>query len=783
MRLVLTLALLLLANRPSVNAQLLLSENFENGIPSTWTLIDNDGLTPDPNTAFVTDAWTITPTAWTGGIPGVASDSSITSTSWYTDPNGTADDWIISPAVSLTSQTLLQWRARAADQSFPDGYEVRISTTTPTIAGFLANPPLFSIPGESNNWVQRSVDLDQVGYQNQTVYIAWRNNSTYQNTLSMDEFYIFDFSQPYPDISASFGPDLYTSVPRSQVNGISALGIMSTGPVTDVTNASMQFTVLDPTQNQFYTESSPTVPLITAGNSSSHLFNLLGAPTPSVSGDYTFEVTASIQENDINPANNTFTHTVTFHDSVYARDNGTITGVLGTYNHVEEWGNVYDIYATDSLTSVTFYSANTGGINQPYIANVYQYDTTTNTPGTLIAQSDTMIHPNQVDFYLTTPFSTPIELTPGNYLVTIKQLAGNFNLGLASGNFTNNRHWYRNTTAGWGWWSQPYTYMVRANFGTNCYPTESLTPVTVCDSFNYTSANGSFTWSTSGMYTDTLVNANGCDSIARFDLTILNSSTNSPQPIASCGPYTYTSQNGTSTWSSSGIYTDTLTNMLGCDSVLYFDLTINTATTSTTDATICSGDSFTWTDGNTYSTAGAYTQTLTNSVGCDSVATLNLTVDNPVDVTITNNSPTLTANQSGATYQWIDCGNGNAAIPGETNQSFTAQSNGNYAVIVTVNNCSDTSACTPVNGLGIISLEDLDAKIYPNPTSGTLYLHFNKVHDDIRINIKNALGQIVERTEHKNVKQIKLSIEDEPGMYFVEIEQNGITHIVKIIKR
>src|SRR5690606_39110319 len=77
------------------------------------------------------------------------------------------------------------------------------------------------------------------------------------------------------------------------------------------------------------------------------------------------------------------------------------------------------------------------------------------------------------------------------------------------------------------------------------------------------------------------------------------------------------------------------------------------------------------------------------------VATIN------ADNTVTNNSPTLTSNAIGATYQWIDCDNGNVPISGETNQSFTATGNGNYAVEVTQNGCTATSLCTMVNIVGV----------------------------------------------------------------------------------
>ncbi len=110
------------------------SENFESGsIPAGWVLIDNDGLTPDPNVAFVTEAWVVVDDDSTDG------NFVAVSTSWYT-PVGQADDWMITPLVSLLGSARLSWRAQAPDPGFADGYEVYISTSTPDLVGCQIRP-------------------------------------------------------------------------------------------------------------------------------------------------------------------------------------------------------------------------------------------------------------------------------------------------------------------------------------------------------------------------------------------------------------------------------------------------------------------------------------------------------------------------------------------------------------------------------------------------------------------------------------------------------------------
>ena len=84
-----------------------------------------------------------------------------------------------------------------------------------------------------------------------------------------------------------------------------------------------------------------------------------------------------------------------------------------------------------------------------------------------------------------------------------------------------------------------------------------------------------------------------------------------------------------------GSYTFTTTNSFGCDSTATLNLTINSATSSTSDITAC--DSYDW-NGTTYTTSGSYTFTTTNSSGCDSTATLNLTINNSPYVNVVSSN-------------------------------------------------------------------------------------------------------------------------------------------------
>lgn len=149
----------------------------------------------------------------------------------------------------------------------------------------------------------------------------------------------------------------------------------------------------------------------------------------------------------------------------------------------------------------------------------------------------------------------------------------------------------------------------------NCYPSNSTISISTCD--NYTLNGQNFI--TSGVYTQTITNSQGCDSVITLNLTIQNS--NDSIYITTCDSYTWFGQ----VYSSSGYYTQQFTNVYGCDSIITLCLTLNTPTSSTISISAC--DSYVF-NGNQIFVSGQYIDTIPNTVGCDSIITLNLTILN-----------------------------------------------------------------------------------------------------------------------------------------------------------
>lgn len=187
------------------------------------------------------------------------------------------------------------------------------------------------------------------------------------------------------------------------------------------------------------------------------------------------------------------------------------------------------------------------------------------------------------------------------------------------------------------------------------------------------------------------------------------------------------------------------------------------------------GDGNTSTDNNpihTFNTSGTFDVELTvtdSSSGMDSIATQSIQVFSlPLDtVTLSFNPMTLTSNQAGATYQWIDCNNGNLPIDGETNQSFLPSVDGDYAVEITLNGCTIISSCTSALSVDDLSLDGL-VKLYPNPVNNQLNI---KSDIPLQVDIFNLNGIKIQSVKLDNgLNTIKMN-RFSSGLYIFKITE------------
>jgi hypothetical protein len=249
-----------------------------------------------------------------------------------------------------------------------------------------------------------------------------------------------------------------------------------------------------------------------------------------------------------------------------------------------------------------------------------------------------------------------------------------------------------------------------------------------------------------------------------------------------CGSYTWIDGNTYS--SSNNSATATLTNAAGCDSIVTLNLTINTPSSTTDVQTACG--SYTWIDGNTYSSSNnSATATLTNAAGCDSIVTLNLTVTN-VDTNISTMGNSLVATATNASYQWFTCVGGSLTpIAGATAASFSPTMNGDYAVAVTQNNCTLSSSC--VNFMftnnALIPTKEWVSRVYPNPTTDQLNVSFDRVQAQVRLRLLSTTGQVVFEQTYQQARALQFLMPSVKGLYLLEIATPFEKFTTKVVKK
>lgn len=286
---------------------------------------------------------------------------------------------------------------------------------------------------------------------------------------------------------------------------------------------------------------------------------------------------------------------------------------------------------------------------------------------------------------------------------------------------------------------------------------------------------GTNVYTTAGIYTDTLTNSLGCDSIVHTTLLSIpqNIQTNN---ISICYGDQYGV--GTNTYTLPGIYKDSTINRYGCFDITVTNLTVN-GIPDTLIRTICEGDMIT--HGNSvYTATGVYPDTLSSASGCDSIIVLHLTVHPKPVVNLGNNtslcdgeSVLLEAGSGYTSYSW------NGGPPSPIEHSHEVQTTGTFWIVVENQyGCSasdtieiqniypvpvadagpDDTICTgesvQLSASGGLyynwsSSDDLHSTITVHPTSSTIYIvtaynvHGCSASDSVKIFVHTLPAQQV----------------------------------------
>ena len=236
-----------------------------------------------------------------------------------------------------------------------------------------------------------------------------------------------------------------------------------------------------------------------------------------------------------------------------------------------------------------------------------------------------------------------------------------------------------------------------------------------------------------------------------------NGSATSQAQNLSLGSYWYEVTDTNGCYTTDTVFIDQPNQLVGIDSII-----------------AC--DSYTWIDGITYfSSNNTAMTTISGQNGCDSVVTLNLNI-NKIDSTIVRLGSTIYTQSGYDSYQWFECtSNGLVALNNQTNDSITITVNGDYAVVITNEGCSDTSTCIAINDIGFNEYIDVKFSLFPNPTTGKIKI----VKEGSSISNNSYQLQLIDG-RGRLVGDRKVNFRDNFILIDLENYTSGVYHLILI---
>jgi hypothetical protein len=294
-----------------------------------------------------------------------------------------------------------------------------------------------------------------------------------------------------------------------------------------------------------------------------------------------------------------------------------------------------------------------------------------------------------------------------------------------------------------------------------------------------------------GVYYDTITSVS-CDSIVTLTLTTTTPAYDSVTASICDGQSIHV---GIHTYTTAGIYRDTFTT-INCDSIHVLNLTVGAPKNGSMSETICQGESLTI-GTHTYTQAGTYLDSLLTAGGCDSVLTLQLTVNPVVSPTVSitvSHGPvisgiqidTFTASYANCPDPYFSWFKDIVPLGIHTPVAIVSYPAGEADSILCRINCPDgcpANSITFSNSLftGISQLSFIEGvNIYPNPTLGSFNMDINApsiIMKDAQISVMDMFGQSIVMKQVTlragyNKEMISMA-EAASGVYIVQLTLDG----------
>ncbi|MBK7443141.1 MAG: T9SS type A sorting domain-containing protein [Bacteroidetes bacterium] len=149
-----------------------------------------------------------------------------------------------------------------------------------------------------------------------------------------------------------------------------------------------------------------------------------------------------------------------------------------------------------------------------------------------------------------------------------------------------------------------------------------------------------------------------------------------------------------------------------------------------------------------------------------------------INTSISQTGNTLTATETDAEYQWVDCDNDYAPISGQIDQDFTPIIDGNYAAILTKGFCSDTTDCYSISIVGIFGNSNQNINLYPNPSFGIINIY--NINQG-SVEIYNLQGQLITIFTVSGSPSTLNLLRYPKGTYLLKVIDEFNCHVSKII--